>query len=151
MLLAVFSWIAYTMNTYKLQKKYNSVYLLYKQTLAGTILLFIPAIFDGSKAIEIFKQGDILVSLVGNLMFVGIICSALGYLFYIYGMQKIGVEIASLYMNLIPAVTAIASYFILNEIMTVRKIIGIIIVIASLYAVGLRDWIRSKKKIKIVI
>ena len=149
MLLAVFSWIAYTMKTYELQKKYDSIYLLYKQTLAGTMVLLVVALFDSARAVEVFQQeGDILVPLVGNLLFVGIICSALGYLFYIYGMEKVGVEIASLYMNLIPAVTAIASYFILNEPMTTKKVLGIIIVISSLYAVGLRDWIISRRGVK---
>ncbi|MCT4595309.1 MAG: DMT family transporter [Anaeromicrobium sp.] len=146
MLLAIFSWIAYTIKTYELQRKYDSIYLLYKQTLSATALLLVVALFDCEKAIKVFEQRDILVPLIGNLLFVGIICSALGYFFYIYGMEKIGVEISSLYMNLIPAVTAIASYLFLNEIMNIKKVIGIIIVIGSLFAVGLRDWIKSRVK-----
>lgn len=146
MLLAVFSWIAYTIKTYELQKKYDSIFLLYKQTVAASMLLFIVALFDGAKAIELLNQPHLLPVLIGNLLFVGIVCSALGYLVYIIGMKKTGVEIASLYMNLIPGITAIVSYFILNEDMSIRKVLGIIIVIASLYAVALRDWIRSRKE-----
>lgn len=146
MFLAVLSWIAYTIKTYELQKEYDSIYLLYKQTSFGAIFLLVTALFDISKAVEVFQQGDILIPLIGNLIFVGTICSALGYLLYIYGMEKIGVEISSLYMNLIPAITAIVSYLFLNETMSAKKIVGIIIVIISLYAVGLRDWLRNKKE-----
>lgn len=151
MLMAVFSWIAYTMKTYGLQKKYHSVFLLYKQTLYGTLLLSLAAIFDIGKLVNPLQQKDIILPLIANLLFVGIVCSALGYLFYIFGMNKLGLDIASLYMNLIPAVTAIASYLILNESMTAKKIVGIIIVVASLYAVGLRDWLRSKRTAKLAL
>lgn len=145
MLLAIFSWIAYTIKTYELQEKYDSIYLLYKQTVAATMLLSVVALFDFTKAIRLLDQPHLWPVVIGNLLFVGIVCSALGYLFYIQGMKKIGVELASLYMNLIPGITAIISYLLLNEDMNTKKVIGIIIVIASLYAVGLRDWMRSKK------
>ncbi len=151
MLLAIFSWIAYTIKTYELQKKYDSIYLLYKQTVIATMLLLVVALFDCAKAIKLLNQPHLWSVLIGNLLFVGIVCSALGYLLYIHGMKKTGVEIASLYMNLIPGITAVVSYLILKEDMNMKKVLGIIIVIASLYAVGLRDWIRSKKNNNLTI
>ncbi|AKL96851.1 transporter EamA family [Clostridium aceticum] len=145
MLCSVFSWIAYTIKTYELQKKYDSTYLLSKQCTAGTLLLFIIALIDIPKVLPVFQQVEILPSLLLNLIFVGVVCAALGYLFYIYGMERVGVEVAALYLNLSPAITGITSYFILHEPMTRNKVLGIFIVIGALYAVGLRDWINSKK------
>nr|WP_312580059.1 DMT family transporter [Sedimentibacter sp.] len=146
--LAVFSWIIYTLKTHELQKKYDNIYLLYKQTLAGTVSLLMVAIFDIAEAREVIFQSDILVPLIENLIFVGVVCSALGYFLYIYGMERIGIETASLYMNLIPVVTAVISYLFLNEVMTVRKVTGIIIVISSLYMVALWDLKQSKTTAK---
>ncbi|KAB3527270.1 DMT family transporter [Alkaliphilus serpentinus] len=145
MFMAVFSWIAYTIKTYQLQRKYDSIFLLYKQINYGTILLFIASIFNLRQIIYISIADENLLPILANLFFVGVISSALGYLFYIYGMEKLGVDIASLYMNLIPAVTAIFSYFVLMEPMTMKKAIGILLVILSLYAVSLKDWIQNKR------
>lgn len=139
MLLAIFSWIAYTIKTYELQTKYDSIYLLYKQTMAATVFLLILAFIDGAKIIKLINQTHLWPALIGNLMFVGIVSSALGYLLYIQRMKIIGVEIASLYMNLIPAITAIVSYIFLKEDMNGKKVFGIIIVIVSLYAIALKD------------
>ncbi|SCY06772.1 DMT family transporter [Alkaliphilus peptidifermentans] len=147
MILAVFSWIAYTLLTYRLQNKYNTILLISKQFNAATVILLFIALFDLPKLIISFQQVEVLPSLLLNLLFVGIVCSALGYFFYIYGMERIGVEIASLYMNLLPAVTAIASYFILQEVMNKTQITGIMVVLLCLYANGYIDWRRGKSSI----
>lgn len=146
MILAVFSWIAYTIKTYNLQKKYDSIYLLTHQCLAGTILLFMFSIFDLPKVINVFQSTNQLSLLIGNLIFAGVVCSALGYFFYIYGMEKVGIGISSLYMNLIPVVTAVGSYFILGETMNKIKISGMVIVLFSVYAVNCKDWLENKRK-----
>lgn len=146
MILAIFSWIAYTIITFKLQKKYDNICLLGNQCLWGTLLLFIFAVFDFKKMLYVFEHTNVLPAIVGNLIFVGVVSSALGYFFYIYGMEKVGVDISSLYMNLIPVVTAVGSYFILNEDMNRTKILGMIIVLLSIYAVSLKDWYISKRE-----
>jgi len=107
--------------------------------MAATVFLLILAFIDGAKIIKLINQTHLWPALIGNLMFVGIVSSALGYLLYIQGMKIIGVEIASLYMNLIPAITAIVSYIFLKEDMNGKKVFGIIIVIVSLYAIALKD------------
>ncbi|KAB3539040.1 DMT family transporter [Alkaliphilus pronyensis] len=144
MLLAVLSWIVYTILTYSLQNSYDTLTLISKQFNASTIILLIISIIDLPKMLIAFKQVEILPILIGNLLFVGIICSALGYFFYIYGMEKLGVEISSLYMNLLPALTAIISYFVLDEILNTKQIIGIVIVLICLYVNGYIDLMKAK-------
>ena len=145
MLLAVFSWIAYTIKTFRLQQKYNSLFLLYRQTAWATLLLFFVALPDFSKAVTLLETPEAVPAVIANLLFVGIVCSALGYLFYMLGMEKTGVEVASLYMNLIPAITTVVSYFVLGEAMSVKKVVGIGIVLISLYAVGMKDMLEGGK------
>lgn len=149
MLLAIFSWIAYTFSTFNLQKKYDSIYLLNYQCIVGSMFLLAFAINDIHQIIKVFQEAENLYLLVFNLLFVGIIGSALGYFFYIYGMNKLGVEISSLYMNLIPVVTAVASFIIFGEYLNIKQLIGIGIVLSSIYFVTYQDYATSKKGYRI--
>jgi drug/metabolite transporter (DMT)-like permease len=48
-------------------------------------------------------------------------------------MRQIGAVRTQLFSNAIPIVTAIAAYFLLNEVFTSQKIIGICVVILGLF------------------
>jgi drug/metabolite transporter (DMT)-like permease len=54
-------------------------------------------------------------------------------MFYTYAVREIGVSKTSVFTNLIPIITALASYFLFNETLTLVKILGILIVIIGLY------------------
>jgi hypothetical protein len=45
----------------------------------------------------------------GNLIFQGVICSAVSYLLYNYALNKLGMRTASLAVNVIPVITAVAA------------------------------------------
>ena len=54
---------------------------------------------------------------------------------------------ANVYTNLIPVFTAIFSYFIINEELTIQKIIGIVLVVGGLVLSQLKDF-REKRRDK---
>ncbi len=68
-----------------------------------------------------------------NVIYLGIFCSAIAYYLYIYAMDYLGVSTTSLFLNLLPVVTVIASYFILDERINFYQIIGGALVIFSVY------------------
>jgi len=73
----------------------------------------------------------------GNLAFQGVVCSAVSYLLYNYALDKLGMRTASLAVNLIPVVTAVASYFLLGELLGVWQWLGGVLVLGAVVAVGL--------------
>jgi drug/metabolite transporter (DMT)-like permease len=62
----------------------------------------------------------------------GVFCSATAYALWAFAFSKLGASKANVYSNLIPVFTAIFSYFLAIEKMTIFKIVGIGIVVIGL-------------------
>ncbi|MTI48388.1 DMT family transporter [Sporosalibacterium faouarense] len=141
---AVLSWVAYTLITKPLFGKYSQLFIVYYQSLFGTIL-FIPFIF-----FEKTNWSNVTGSMVLNVLYLGIFCSALAYITYVYGMEYLGVSISSIYLNVIPLVTVVASFLILDEKITINKAIGGVLIIVAVTA---SNWKRpgKKKRKKVVV
>ena len=87
----------------------------------------------------------------------GVFCSAVAYALWAFAYSKLGASRANVYSNLIPVFTAIFSYLLAMEEMTVFKIIGIVVVVVGLVLSQMRtgdegrrtgDKRREKKKNK---
>lgn len=74
----------------------------------------------------------------GHLVFQGLVCSALSYLLYNYSLDQLGMRTASLAVNLIPVVTAVASYFLLGELLGVWQWLGGALVLGAVVLVALK-------------
>ena len=125
-LAAMASWIIYTIITKQLGKSYSSLQMTSIQTLLS-IPLFIPFIIGD---ISMWKVPSLVALL--NIIFLGVFCSALAYVFFLYGIQSLGPSIASAYLNLIPVVTIILSISFLGESLSLFQIIGSVLIILSL-------------------
>ena len=71
--------------------------------------------------------------IVGNVLYLAIFCSALGYLFYIISMDVLGAGVASVFINLIPVVSVVASFFILGERLSPLQLGGAAVAVAGVY------------------
>lgn len=148
MTLAIICWITYTFITPDLLKKYSSIHVLSYQTLFATISLLPFAavgIYNADNFLEIIS----LKSVMGNLLFLGIFCSAGAYYLYVIGLNYLGSSTTSIFMNFIPMVSMIGAYFMLDEAITYTKFIGLCMVITSILLVnfdGSIKWKKTKKK-----
>lgn len=138
MLGAVLSWVIYSILTKPLFKKYSQLAIVYYQTIFGTIFL-IPFV-----VVETTNWSMVSSSIVLNVVYLGVFCSAVGYYLYVKALDYLGVTTSSLYLNIIPLVTVVGSYFILKESINSNQIIGGILVVASVYIV---NWKGSTKKV----
>ncbi len=129
---AVFSWVAYALATKPLFGKYSQLAIVYYQSLFGTIM-FTPFIL-----FETMQWAEITGGIVLNVLYLGIFCSAIGYITYVYAIEKLGIAVSSIYLNAIPLVTVIAGVFILNEEITLYKAVGGILIITSVTAVNVK-------------
>ena len=128
---ACISWLVYSLITKPLFKRYSQLEIVFYQTIIGTIG-FIPFIFFEKPNLEALNTTIIL-----NLLFLGIFCSAICYYFYVYAMKQIGIGVSSLFINLIPIITVIASFFILNERISIIQMIGGALIVFSVYLINL--------------
>lgn len=121
-LVAIILWAVYTMLAQPLLLRRDSL-------TAGTIpltLLALPAIRSQNwQAISIGAWVGMLYSTI--------VVIALGYLIWNWGVKKLGSTRTSLYSNLSPVITLIASVIILNEKLTVLRLMGAMIIIGGIY------------------
>ena len=129
---SVISWVIYSLVTKPLFGKYSQLVIVYYQTLFGTIL-FIPFIF-----FETVKWSEVTGNIILNVLYLGIFCSAIGYVTYVYSMKHLGIAVSSIYLNAVPLVTVIAAFFILNEEITFNKAIGGMLIVISVTVVNLK-------------
>ena len=133
MLGAAVAWVCYLFTMRPLQTAYPNLAVTAWQMLLGA-LAFVP-----------FAWAELSdwrwPSAVGwaHLGFQGMICSATSYLLYNYALNTLGMRTSSLAVNLIPVVTAIASFFFLGEILGPWQWAGGALVLASVITVGLKD------------
>ncbi|HEX3031534.1 MAG TPA: DMT family transporter [Bacillota bacterium] len=125
------AWVAYCMTTRNLNNKYSMLTITAYLSVFGAVTTLPFALFETTSWHLV--NGSVLF----NLAFLGVFCSALGYYLYAYAMSKLGVGITSLFINLIPVVTVVASFFILGERVTMPMIYGGLLVVG---AVMLLSW-----------
>ncbi len=125
---AVFFLIIYSIAVKKLQKHYTTHTIVTAQNTIGT-LYFIPILLASGNPIPENIGGSALVSAIT----LGIFASGLAFVWFGESIKKIGVGKTNAFLNLMPAVTAIASIAITGETVDGRGVVGIVLVIAGLF------------------
>ena len=129
MFLAVFSAIGYSVLVKKLAVSYNSFSIVCWQNTIG-LLYFVPLflIFEWDHVMQVEWTLPVIIPLVELALF----GSALAFVFFTFSIKKLGMARATVFTNLIPVFTAMFSFFILKDKITLLKAMGILIVIAGL-------------------
>jgi len=71
----------------------------------------------------------------GAILFLGIGCSGLGYMFWYSALERIEVSRVAAFLYIQPLVTLIAAVILLNERVTVTTVIGGVIVLFSVFII----------------
>lgn len=139
MSIAAFSWVAYAFMTKPLTVKYDALNITFWHSVFGAIG-FIPFVFGESVN---WSSINYIVGL--NVLYLGIFCSAIGYLFYITSVEALGPGVSSVFINLIPVVSVIASMLVLGEKLSTIQLFGGIGAIAGVYITSLAGDVNKKK------
>jgi drug/metabolite transporter (DMT)-like permease len=125
---AVLSAMFYAVYIKKLTHKYNVFTILSVQNLIGAIY-FLPLflVFDFGHFITIKPTRELITALLQLSIF----ASTLAFLLFIPVVRDLGMTRANIFANFIPVFTAIFSYFILSEVLSFNKIMGMVIVISG--------------------
>ena len=126
---AVLVAVGYSIALIRLTKLYKPSTITWMQNIVGMIY-FIPLAFvmERLEPSALANVRDYIVP----ILCLGVFCSAIAYALWAFAFSKLGASKANVYSNLIPVFTAIFSYLLAIEALTVNKIIGILVVVVGL-------------------
>ncbi|MGB5823210.1 MAG: DMT family transporter, partial [Proteocatella sp.] len=127
--MAAVSWSAFQFVTKPLFSKYSGMTLLLYQSIFG-VMGFLPFL-----KYDYINISNLDMSVWGHFMFLTVFCSALATYFYLFGQKTLGINITSVFLNLIPMFTFVFSFVFLKEVMSLVQIFGALIVIVSVSCV----------------
>lgn len=122
---AVFFWNAYNFLTASLTEKYSSITLTCTQLICTSCLL-LPYALHTMPSLESFTP-----SVVGGLVYLGIVNVAAGFLIMVKGLQVAGPTITGMFSNFLPITSAFFGWVLLGEALTGMQMLGGIIVVAA--------------------
>jgi drug/metabolite transporter (DMT)-like permease len=126
-------WVVYTILNKGLSGEYSSITITAYQSFFS-IFWFMPLIrLEASRWPELTALS--LNTLV-NLLFLGIFCSALAYICYLYAVKRLGATLTAAFLNLIPVVTIISGFLVLHERLFPTQLTGIALIMFSLYSLN---------------
>lgn len=131
MALAVFSATFYGLLLKHLSHRYSGYSIVAYQNIGG-IVYFLP--------LFIFMEWDGVIhanhttKALTAIVLLAVFASTVAFVLYTHGVRQIGVTRSSAFVNLIPVLTALFAWFLLDEVIGWQKIIGILIVITGLFA-----------------
>ena len=140
MSLAALSWVLYSFITRPLLSRYDSLEVTFWQSLFGAIG-FVPFAFA-----ERFDIAAVSPVIVANVLYLGIFCSAIGYLFYVASLKTLGAGVSSVFINLIPVVSVAASFVLLGERLSLIQMLGGGIAIGGVYMASLSKAGKPERK-----
>ncbi|MBP7319686.1 MAG: DMT family transporter [Lachnospiraceae bacterium] len=128
---AALLWAIYSIAIHKVGgKKINTLALTRRIFFYGLVTM-IPCAFFLNFSVD--KATVLIPSNLFNLLYLGVISSAICYITWNKAMEILGAVVASTYIYVIPVVTVIFSFFILKEQITIYMILGIILILGGLY------------------
>jgi drug/metabolite transporter (DMT)-like permease len=128
--LAVFSAICYATTLRKISTHYSTLNVIFYQSLIG-LGFFIPTfLFTDFATIQTIK---VTSEAITALIMLSVFASVVAFVLFAGAVRQVGVARTNVFVNLIPVFTAILSWFILDEVISIPKWIGISIVVAGLF------------------
>ena len=120
--------VLYTLVLMKVVKRYHPFTITVHLNLIG-LVYFVPTllIFD----FQNFMDVTFTVKIFAMIACLGIVCSTLSYVFFNYGIVKVGASRASVFNNSIPVFTLIFAAMLGQESITITKVLGMAVAISG--------------------
>jgi drug/metabolite transporter (DMT)-like permease len=103
-------WVAYALLTKPLSGRYGGLCITFWQSLFGLVGCVPFALAESPP-----WAGFLSVPVALNVLYLGLLCSAAGYLLYIRAINELGAGATSVFLNLVPVVSVVAAFFLLGE------------------------------------
>jgi drug/metabolite transporter (DMT)-like permease len=123
----VLSWSAYSLIGKQVMRDLSPLVAVAYSAAVGVLALLIPACMEG---MLVAVPGYSLLDW-GNLVYLGVFGTVLGFVWYYEGIQVIGPSRASLFINFVPISAIFLAHIILKEPLTVSLLLGGTLVITG--------------------
>jgi drug/metabolite transporter (DMT)-like permease len=123
----VLSWSAYTLIGKRVMRDLSPLAAVSHSAAVGVLALLIPAWMEGMPA----AVPGYSLSAWGNLAYLGLFGTVLGFVWYYEGIRTIGPSRASLFINFVPISAIVLAHIILKEPVTLSLLAGGILVITG--------------------
>ena len=134
--ISVFSTLCYGVFIKKLSKRYSPISIVAYQNTIG-IFYFLPLFFflDFQTINSIVLNTESVLSII----YLAIFGSSLAFIMYTIVIREVGMAKANVLTNIIPIFTAVFSFFLIHEEFTMKKIIGILVILVGLFLSQMND------------
>ncbi|MDO9341578.1 MAG: DMT family transporter [Bacteroidales bacterium] len=129
LLIAVLSAVGYNLTLSRLVGNYSPVYIVNVQNIIGAVLFFpLFLILDFND----FINTPFTFNMFKPIIELAVFASCGAFILFAYSVKNMGITKANVFSNCIPVFTALFSFILLGDKLTVQNIIGMVIVIAGL-------------------
>lgn len=123
----VLSWAAFSLLGKRVMRDLSPLTAVSHSAGVGVLALLIPACMEGMpSAMPGYSPVD-----WGNLAYLGVFGTALGFVWYYEGIRRIGPSRASLFINFVPISAICLAHLILKEPLTPSLLVGAALVVAG--------------------
>ena len=126
----VLSWSAYSVFCKSVVRQLGPLHTVTYSIYAGTIMLLAYAAATG--VLDMDAVGRFSTAEMASLLYLGVIGSAVAYIWYYDGIQQIGVARASVFIALNPLAAVLFGAALLGEQMTLATLIGGLLIISGI-------------------
>lgn len=128
--LAVISAVGYNLTLSRLVGNYSPVYIVNVQNVIGSVL-FLPLFMFLD--LRHFAATPFTFNMFKPIIELAVFASCGAFILFAFSVRHMGITRANVFSNIIPIFTALFSFIILGEKLTMQNIIGMSVVIAGLF------------------
>ncbi len=138
---AAISWAIYSIISKGLDDKNPTLLLTAYQMLYGVLFLLPVSLFEAGQWVILSSKTII------SLVYLAILCSAVGCFLYLYAIKGLGASNTNVYINLMPFVGVVAAYFILGESLNPLQYLGGVVIVLGVYLVNKKQRVLNVRPI----
>jgi len=129
-LMAALSWACYSLISKGLISRYSSLFVTRKVFFYG-ILTILPFLLTQPvhPPLSLLLRTDVLL----NLLFLGLVASMLGYIFWNLATRRLGIVRVTTYIYFCPVITLITANLLLHEHITLPAMVGACLIVGGVY------------------
>jgi drug/metabolite transporter (DMT)-like permease len=128
--LAVISAVGYNLTLSRIAGNYSPVHIVNTQNMIGAILFFPLFLFHDFQS---FMNTRFTFAMFKPIIELSVFASCTAFICFAYAVSKIGLTKSNVFSNCIPVLTALFSFILLGDKLTVQNITGMVVVIAGLF------------------
>lgn len=126
---AVVSTLVYNLFVQRMIRRYNAyTIVVYENVFALIYLVPLVYLVDFDEILGLTFSWEWVVP----VLTLGVLCSGVAFVLYANGIKHLGIAGTSVYINLMPGMTAVAAFFLLGDGLSALKILGIFITVFGL-------------------